>query len=121
MLAPEHRTGAAGDDLVADVRRLTQAQHAFQLGRGLATFGLLAGGALWVAVARRSPAREVDIFAGVLAFCAGSMLLAAIGRSLPFPDTWNAARYQSPVLVFWACLVCGWIACTDGWKPARRA
>lgn len=84
--------------------------------------GVIAGGALWVAltVARSSHARTVDIFAGLLAFCAGSMVLAAIGRSLPFPGSWSAPRYQSPVLLFWACLLSGWLARAGGRTPTRR-
>jgi len=41
------------------------------------------------------------LYLGLAVFAAGAALLAAIGRSELFPDSWDARRYQTFVAFFW--------------------
>jgi hypothetical protein len=76
-------------------------------GRALALAGLLAAAALGARVLARGRASSPGerLLLGLLLFSAGAVLLTGMGRAARFPDSWRAARYQTPVLLFWLGLI----------------
>jgi hypothetical protein len=76
-------------------------------GSALALVGTLALAAvsLRLAARRSSASRSERLLAGLALFAWGATALIALGRTSLWPESWEAARYQTIVLLFWLDLV----------------
>ena len=76
-------------------------------GSALALAATLAAAALSLRLlARRSEASRGEcLLVGLMLFSWGAAALIALGRTSLWPESWEAARYQTIVLLFWLSLL----------------
>lgn len=80
-------------------------------GAWLGGAALVAGAvAILAFVLRPSGRRAADpLLVGLLAFCAGSAFVIAIGRMGYSQESWGVPGYQTLTLVYWTALACWWL------------
>jgi len=92
-------------------------------GSALALGATLAAAALSLRlVARRSAtSRSECLLVGLMLFSWGAALLIALGRASLWPESWEAARYQTIVLLFWLTLILAALLALRGERAHQRA
>jgi hypothetical protein len=91
-------------------------------GIALALAATLAAAALLLRLlARRSEASRGEcLLVGLMLFSWGAAALIALGRTALWPESWEAARYQTIVLLFWLSLLLLALLALRGERPHQR-
>jgi hypothetical protein len=89
---------------------------ALGLGATLAAAAL----SLRLVAGRSAASRSECLLVGLMLFSWGAAALIALGRTSLWPESWEAARYQTIVLLFWLSLILLALLALRGERPHQR-